>query len=319
MTNHSYQLYNIYIEENWYEKLQQKCKDILGEETDLEALIKEFDAAWRKNNKSGGNNSNEPSGGGGGSDSTTESTEVPTTPPLPDNTQDQMKYYNELSVSQLNEISKNLQAFAKSNNLTVEQLLTDEKNIDVLIKYLTTSSSSNLPQELIGLIKDGDTKATQQLLYNIFTGNNDSVMGINTTTKSAIATRLNKIAAENNLSTSDLLKVENAELIRKGLVGYNDIANNLNISGDNIQEQLLKIYDGDGVDNYSSDSLNTLRDYMDSVASSKQLDIDTYLASTEAQSDIASYGKLSVLLNTSQGYGDEQLISTLVNILKNKE
>ena len=297
-------------------KLKEKCYKILGENTDLEGLIKEFGDAYKdedegdgKKKKPGGRN---PGGGdppsGGGGDPPTEA------PELPDNTQDQMKYYQELAMSELSDIAENLAKFAETNKLTIQALLFDEKNAEKLVEYLSTLGV--LDEGLRKLIKEGNILKTQELLRDIFIGKQESIVGLDSLTKEVIVNKLNDIAATNNTTISNLLSNEsNANLIRAEL-NDKDIINNLkSISRENMKSQLSNIYDGDGVDNYKSKTLKTLKDYMDKASEKNNMSIEDYLESDKSLSNIDNLGKTTVFLNTISGFDDKTLIEVLRTVL----
>ncbi len=145
--------------------LKEKCKLILGEEADIEKLIKQFE---RKQKKPGGNTPPPPGGNGGGS--TEPTSEKPTTE-LPDYTQEQLEYYKGLTSEQLQTIADRLSTFSETKNLTVGELLFNEDNATLLSEYLQGDDS--LPKELIKLIKEGNTKSSQKLLSSVIYGGVD--------------------------------------------------------------------------------------------------------------------------------------------------
>ena len=289
-------------------EVRGKCIEILGSEENLEALVKDFKKLYYGNGGGGGNDpGSDPSGGGG---------TPPTEPPLelPDNTQDQMKYFEDLSIGDLSDIADNLAKFAETNNLTVQELLTDENNAAKLIEYL--GSLGVLSEDLKKLINEGDPAKTQALLSNIFTGKQATVVGLDDLTRNVLINNLNNIAAANNTTIVDLLsKDENASLIREELSGYNDIVSKLKgISAENMKSQVTNIYDGNGVDDYSGKTLNTLRDYLDKAANKNNMTIDEYLESDASAANMQNLGKASVLINTISGFDDKTLLETLKSI-----
>ena len=303
------------------EELKEKCYTILGKETDLEALLKDFEkslqsgSGGKKRNPTGGD---EGSDNPGGEDNPYGGDEPKTEPPveLPDNTQDQLKYYKELTMAELSDISANLSKFAETNNLTLEQLLLDENCAEILIKYI--ESSPVFSDALKKLIVEGNPKASQTLLRQIFTGQQTDVMGLNEISKESVKALLRNIANENNISADDLLsKKENVSKIREGLKGYKDIVGNLkSIKTESIREKLVSIYDGEGIGNYSTGSIVIMRNYTDIASGTYKLDVDEYLASEKAATDFASYGKTAVLMDTISGFTDDNLIEALKLIIK---
>ncbi|MBR4261286.1 MAG: hypothetical protein IKQ33_04990 [Clostridia bacterium] len=290
------------------QRLQDKCYDILGKETNLEGLIKEFKRMYFGNGGGRDPGGDNPGGGGG---------EPPTEPlpELPDNTQDQMNYYQDLSIGDLSDISDNLTKFAETNNLTVQELLSDEKNAEKLVEYLGTLGV--LSEDLKKLINEGDPVKTQALLKNIFTGKEATVVGLDSLTKNVVINKLNTLAASNNTTIADLLsKEENAALIRKELSGYSDIASKLkSISAENMKSQLSNIYDGDGVDDYSGSTLKTLKDYIDAASKNNNQSVEEYLQSDASVKNMQNLGKTSVLLNTLSGFDDKTLMESLQSFI----
>ncbi|MBR4261287.1 MAG: hypothetical protein IKQ33_04995 [Clostridia bacterium] len=300
--------------DSYGEELSTKCYDILGKETDLEALIKDFNDSYKeddgkknnggKNPPGGGGGENPPGGGGGGNP-------PKETPKLPDNTQEQMNYYQDLTPTDLSGIVDNLQKFAETNNLSLQELLFDEKNAKKLVEYL--GSLGIFDDELKKLIKEGNPVKSQKLLRDIFTGKKASVMGLNVLTQNMIKTKLNDIATKNNIPISDLLgKEENMSLIKSELSNYQQINKNLSaINKDNCSEELTKICDGEDVEKYSGKSLNTVKDYIKDAAEEKNMSVDDYINSEKAINDINNLEKTSLLLNMISGFDNKELLNTL--------
>ncbi|MBR4261479.1 MAG: hypothetical protein IKQ33_05990 [Clostridia bacterium] len=292
-------------------ELKEKCYTILGKETDLEALIKDFNDSYKEKKGSGGarDPGENPGGGGGGGETPTEA------PKLPDNTQDQMKYYQDLSISDLSDISTNLSKFAETNKLTIQELLFDENNAEKLVEYLGSLGVFN--DELKKLIKEGDPVKTQELIKNIFTGKEANVVGLDSVTKSVIINKLNTLAESNNTTLSDLLtKEDSVSLIRGELSGYSDIVSKLKtISSDNMKSRLSSIYDGDGVDDYSGSTLKTLKDYIDEASNKNNQSVEEYLQTDASVTNMENFGKTSVLLSTIGGLDDKTLIDSLRSML----
>ena len=301
------------------EELKEKCLLILGKEDKLDALIKEFKNKIKNPRVPSGSN-NPPPGGDNKPPVENPPTEPgiigPTSPTLelPDNTQEQLNYYKELSINELHQIFLLLDEFCTSNNITIQELLFDKKNCGLLCDMI--ESSNLFKDELRILVKDGNQIKTQQLFRDIFMGK-QNFMGISDTTASFFLDDLNTIANEKNITVQELLSdVKYVPDIKNSLSITKDIVLGLkDIPQDTLKDQLIKIYDGDGVDNYNENLILRLRKYADDNSANANIDIINYLNSDNAVTDYNNLGKVSVILDTIQNCDDEKYLEALNNII----
>ena len=300
-----------------YEKAVETVQNAVKKVNDANTGKKKDNNNGNNRNNNGGNNSGGGGGGGSGTGGSGSKKTTPETTPPPsgeDNTQKQMEYYKKLSFEQLSLISEYLAKLATANNTTVEALMTDAQFSGILAS--TLASVTEIPKELADLIGSGDAAATQQLIYQIYTGQQPEVMALNDYTKSSIYTYLSGVATDNNVSLSDLITKEQYDnTVKSALANYGNVVKTLSgLTDTALTEKVTNIYDGNGIENLSEGEVNIIRDYAEIMSIKNDISADEYLTKSELPANYRELGKTSVFANTLNVFGFEKVKTILLSI-----
>jgi len=254
--------------------------------------------------------------GKGGSDETERTVSSPTTQTLVNNSNEQLLAYKNISLSDLSGIADELTKLADSKSKTLEELLSDKTySQDIQSLLLNTQHISD---DLKELIYKGEVEISQSILFDIFSGKNQEMVGINENTILTLKQHLNGVANSNNLSYDNLIQNEsNAGIIKKSLLNFSGVTSSIsNLKDDSIVNDLLNIYDGNNVDNMESSTVGIFRNHMENVANSNNTNVETSVSSANFISEVKNLGKMGVFLSNLNGYSDSSVISILQMITK---
>ena len=182
------------------------------------------------------NGKKSPSGGGGGGSQSGH-----------DKVADQQKYkaqiesYSKMSLSDLSKIANILRETAEKYNISVSDLLNDEKYENVLKQVLL---ENNLDEVFLSLIKETDSATTQKVLRDIMGGQAEQIaVGIDDDTLTTLNYYLVNIAKQYNLSLAELLSEDNSKLLKTSLSQFNKILDVISgIDSRNFESEINKIY-----------------------------------------------------------------------------
>ena len=164
-----------------------------------------------------------------------------------DNTDDQLDFLSNISLSDLSEIVAILKSLAEQSGVGVDDLLNDESLTGKLKEKLL--ESPNLPEEYKVMIKEGYTKCTIEPLRSLVNGNMKQAVGLDDATILTLKTHLSNIATENNIEYDDIVSASTSQyskILKSNLSSMNSIADNLsNIAKENVQKDLSLIYKGE--------------------------------------------------------------------------
>ena len=157
------------------------------------------------------------------------------------NYKSQIESYSNMSLSDLSNIAQLLKDTAEKNNISVSDLLNDEKYEEVLKQALL---ENNLDETLISLIKEDDSGATQKALRDVMTGKADKLtVGVDDDTLTTLNYYLVSIANENNMTLEELLSEENSAILKAALSQFSKLSEVIGeLNADNYQSIIEKIY-----------------------------------------------------------------------------
>ena len=258
--------------------------------------------------------------GGSGDDSTggdddEETTEPPTSGV--DNMNLQIEEYKKMSMNDLQNVVDGLQKAAKDNNMTLEELLGDKNNAELIKKALLDSIKS---EELRKLIEEGDIEVTRQLIVNILTGEEPEIMGIDSNTVLTLSKYLESIANNNNITVDDLVgKAEYTSLLKTSLSSFGDIGPIINgTTSENIIETMKNINNG----NYSVEGKDTsgvigiVRSHLAALAEANNLESeDSVFESSGYANSVSTLGTFSVFANNATNFNDNNMLALVKNTL----
>ena len=124
------------------------------------------------------------------------------------------KYFKELSKDQLQNIVSEVFLLAKNENVTIEELLTNEKYYDSVLGLLKANN--------IELSTDIDATTYRNAFYSKFAGENN-MLGLNSTTKENLKAYLTTEAEKLNMSYSDLVNdSNNTDTLKETIQNFTD-------------------------------------------------------------------------------------------------
>ncbi len=260
-------------------------------------------------------------GGGGGSDSPTP---TPTKTATPTGEEDHDKAYKNLmsefknmSMEGLDGLAAELVKYAAELGISVDELLSNKKYSEKLHSKLL--SNPNLSKDLKDMIMNTSSTVTQEVLKDIFTGVEPSIVGLNDDTASIYLSYLQAIANANGIDVISLVTDEKYnKLLKQSLSDFGKLSGMFNnMSDEEIVKRALEIYDGKNIENVDENSLMILRTYMDTEAADRGKDVQE-LDKSDADifKNISRFGSLSTVLAASSA---SAIQTAMVNITETKK
>lgn len=187
-----------------------------------------------------------------------------------DNTEAQLKFFEDISLSDLTEVLNGLNTVATDNNLSIDEILDDETLSAKLKEILLTNV--NLSEEYRTMVGEGSTVALVTSLKSLVKGEVKSAFGLDQDTLLTLKSHLTSIASDNSLEYKDLLgSEEHSSILKTGLSSMSSVTGVLkDLTADNVQSKLLSIYDGDypeGDSSVDSTSQGIIRSEVDILSS----------------------------------------------------
>ena len=160
---------------------------------------------------------------------------------------------------------------AITNNKSLGDLLSDLDQATVIKKKLLDSAGINKDTK-----KVIESMSPEILLTSLKDLNNNGLLNDNMSNTSVkyLCNYLERVSNTNGISIEDLLKNSSySNLLYESLVGYNGVVNVFdNMSNDSVisvRNELLKIYDGDGISDFDKNTVESVRNVLDVIANEK--------------------------------------------------
>jgi hypothetical protein len=184
------------------------------------------------------------SGGGGGSGSESLFTAQMGTFIGIDNTAEQTKFFEDISLSDLTEVLSILNTVATDNKLSIEEIL-DNETLGAKIKELLLNNVK-ISDQYKTMLKEGSLISMTTPLKSLVKGEIKQAFGLDQDTTLTLKSQLANIASENNIDYDDLVNADvNSSLLKSTLTSMKDVNSVLqSLTKDNVQSELLAIYDG---------------------------------------------------------------------------
>lgn len=230
-----------------------------------------------------------------------------------------------LGVAELEEIGGELLSLALLKNLSLEQLLADDKYSDEIKKVVL--DSQNVSDDLKEIITQMDSSVARQFIAAMLNKGSNDLFELNDLNMSILFNYLSVIADNNGTTVENLLnKQQYAKLLRSALSNCKDAAYLYagweNLSGEEIQENLLNVYNGDVPDGLSKGSVDVTRGFVETIVKESSVPYDELLTDTsyaqvikeatnQFQSATDYFGLLSQVSNSEMSSG---LINNFANI-----
>ena len=216
-------------------------------------------------------------------------------------------------------------SLALLKNLSLEQLLADDKYSDEIKKVVL--DSQNVSDDLKEIITQMDSSVARQFIAAMLNKGSNDLFELNDLNMSILFNYLSVIADNNGTTVENLLnKQQYAKLLRSALSNCKDAAYLYagweNLSGEEIQENLLNVYNGDVPDGLSKGSVDVTRGFVETIVKESSVPYDELLTDTsyaqvikeatnQFQSATDYFGLLSQVSNSEMSSG---LINNFANI-----
>ncbi len=237
----------------------------------------------------------------------------------------EVKQTDILEVAELGEIGGELLSLALLKNLSLEELLADDKYNEEIKKVIL--DSQNVSDSLKEIILQMDDSVARQFIAAMLNKGGYDLFDLSDLNMSILLNYLSKIADNNGTTVENLLKKQQySKLLRGALSNCKDAANLYagweDLSGEEIQENLLAVYNGDVPDELSKGSVDVTRGFVETLVNQssvpyEELLTDSSYASTikeatnQFQSATDFFGLLSQTSNSEMSSG---LINNFSNI-----
>lgn len=273
----------------------------------------------------GGDDPTDPGGGGGPSG---ENPEDPTTPPvvvppaeIPVSELIPVDSLEDVSVSQIDGIVDSLIELAGDKPL--DEFISDPTSSDKIRDALL--QSPYIPDDLKKLLQEADSELVRQTIQALMKGKMPEVFALNPLNIGIVYSYLSKIASDNGITVEQLLNdPQYSGLLKAHLAGFEDVIELIkgweDLSAEELQANLLSIYDGDGIGDMKDSTVNIMRTFVDYIADATEIPAEELLLDTKyadiLKNATEQFGKTSVFMNAASHYssdGMQGVINSLVD------
>ncbi len=218
-----------------------------------------------------------------------------------------------------------LKDLASEKDVYMDELLEDKEFADDLKELLL--KSPYLSDTTIKELEDVDSDVLRLLLKDIMSGNRPELFNINPLNLGVVYTYLKSIANENNITIEELLnKDKYSDLLRDALSNFEDVAKFLDeikdLSSEEYQATLLKIYDGDGIGDMTDSTVGIIREYIDYLSTESEISVEELLTDTKYADVLKTAGeefKDSVtFMAAAANYSEEGMTDIVGGMLQGK-
>lgn len=158
-----------------------------------------------------------------------------------------------------------------TENISLTTYLSNSAYADILKKTLLEANGT--PDNLKVIIADMDPKVLQTTL-RAWCNNGTEVVDVS---KSVMYNYLENLSKNTNVSMSDMFKSK--EYLVKIFSDFRNISNNIGeaVSDGDVNVNLTNIYDGNSIKNIDSNSVNTIRSFIDKIADNVKTSAESLL------------------------------------------
>ena len=277
----------------------------------------------------GGGSGSSGSNNSGNSDSNNEDNNlIPIVPPVNEGTQinnDMVKSIEDLDIKDLDGVVDSLIDMAKEKGKGIDEILNDETTSEELKKLLL--SSPYITDELKSLLNTLDSGAIRQTMLSIMKGEKTEAFELNALNVGIVYAYLMQIAGENGITVEQLLlDSQYTEILKTTLGEFSDVVDIIKqwdeLPATEYQEQLLKIYDGDGINDLKPGAVNIIRTFSEYISDATEIACEELLTNTNyaevLKSATQQFGKTAIYMNAASNFSTEGMAETINGILTGK-
>ncbi len=181
---------------------------------------------------------------------------------------------------ELEGIAGELEALAKLNNLTLIQLLADDKYSDLIKRTLLNSQkvSDNMKQ----LIMNMDSTVARMFIAAMLKKGGYELFALNDLNVGILFNYLTSIAEKNGITVEQLLNdPQYSDLLKSAMSDCEEAAHLYdgweNLSGEEVQSNLLEVYNGDIPSELSSSNVGVTNEFVDTISGQSDIPYEELL------------------------------------------
>ncbi len=187
---------------------------------------------------------------------------------------------SDMNLSDLDGYVGQLIELAHQHETPLDTLVADDKYADEIKQMIM--DSPYIPQEFKDQIKDLDSTIVRQYVEKLLKGGDPDVFDLNPMTLGIMYKYLDQIAKENNITVEQLLEdPQYSELLKTTLAKFKNIVDLFggweDLSPEEVQEYLLKLYDGDEVYELPDEDVEIVRSFVDFITEETEIPYEDLL------------------------------------------
>lgn len=222
------------------------------------------------------------------------------------------KPLEDMSLSSLSGFGDELINLSEINNKKLDEMVEDPAFADDIKKLIL--DSPYIPQSFKDIIIDMTSEEARQVIEAMLKGQLPDVFALNPLNLGIIYSHLLQIAQENGITVEDLLSnPEYADLLETTLKDFKDIIDLLKsweeLTPEEFQANLLKLYDGDDVAELSDTAISTVRLFVDYISEETGISYEELLTDKEYAETMKEaaleFGKCATFFNITSYFTEE--------------
>lgn len=264
----------------------------------------------------GGHQHTTPPGDGGGekppeTEEPVLDTETPTEPITEQTLGEVETMLDDMTLGELDGFIGELVALAESHQLELDKYVEDDQYSDEIKQAIL--NSPYVPQEFKDYIQDLDSKVVRQIVEAILKGQCPEIFDLNPLNLGIIYTYLQQVAAEKGITVEQLLSdPQYADLLKDTLGKFQNVVDLIkgwsDLSAEEFQASMLKVYDGDSGDLPQEDS-DVVRAFVDYLVEETSIPYESLLTDPAygevVQEASKQFGKASLFFSLSSHFSKE--------------
>ncbi len=319
---------SLYFATGYINEIEKSIREILSKSTqqaaNFKALVDSISPAIIPDDggNGGGGGGDGSGGGGGGTTPGVIPVPAPTVEEIEDGKAVCSQYFEGLKLSELDGFVGELVKLAELKNVSLDQLLADDKYSD-LIKALLLESP-NVPDDLKEILLDFNSSIVREIIAAMMRGEMPDVFMLNELNLEAINNYLSLVAEENGITLDQLLnEKEYASLLKDKLAGMDEAAKLFggleDVSAEEVQSVLLDLYTGDTDESLLDNEMPLARSFIDNITEKTEILYEDLLTSPDysdtVKEAIVGFGKAVSFFGAVSNFSQENMGKTVTSVL----
>ena len=233
---------------------------------------------------------------------------------------------DEMSVLELDHLMDALIELAQLNNVTLDELLMNDKYADLIKNVLL--KTTYIPEELKKVLIDCDSVITQELLSSILKDKFPDIFGMSPLNVGVAFNYLRNKAALLGIPVETLLTDEKyAEELKKALKDFEGVGDLLEstdaLNAEDFQKSLADTYDGNVSEGVKEETCNIVREFSDYIADEVDVTPEELLHNesyaTILKTASQGFAKTSSYLKANGFYSNKGVVSSMSSLMLGKD